>query len=213
MKKISFTNPHRKKHFDFFRKMDQPHFNITAPLVVGPWKGWVKDKGLPFTTTMVYTMAKVANQIPEFRYRIRGEEVVEHEAVHPSFTVRTNASDVFSFCYVPFAGHLPAFLEEAGRQIAHMKDQPRFEDDPDRDDYLFLSAFPWVSFTSMQHAMHYSPTDSVPRISWGKAFESEGKLQIPVAVQAHHAVVDGIHMGRFFELLTDFFQNPEKIDR
>ena len=82
-----------------------------------------------------------------------------------------------------------------------MKSNPSLEDQPGRDDYLFLSAIPWVSFTSIQHAMHFHPHDSVPRISWGKFFEQNGKILMPVSIQAHHALVDGRHMGAYFETL------------
>ena len=50
-----------------------------------------------------------------------------------------------------------------------------FEDEEGRDDFLFLSAIPWISFTSFSHAMHYTPADSVPRITWGKSFKEGAK--------------------------------------
>ena len=63
---------------------------------------------------------------------------------------------------------------------------------------------PWVSFTSLQHAMSYHPHDSVPRISWGKFFNSGNKVMMPLSVQAHHALVDGRHMGSFFNLFQEY---------
>jgi chloramphenicol O-acetyltransferase len=36
---------------------------------------------------MVYAITRAANAIPEFRYRIRPGQVVEHEVVHPGITV------------------------------------------------------------------------------------------------------------------------------
>ena len=209
MKKITFSDPHRKKHFDFFRNMDQPHFNVTANVDITVIQKIIKKLQLPFTPVMVYCIAATANSIPAFRYRIRGEEVVEHEIVHPSFSVLPEVSEVFSFCYVDFQDDFYPFLKECNRRMEIVRKQPSFEDEPGRDDYLFLSSFPWFSFTGVMHPMHYNPVDSVPRIAWGKYFEENGKVKMPLTVQAHHAVVDGLHLGAF---LQQFQEKVEKAD-
>ncbi|MEN0005376.1 MAG: chloramphenicol acetyltransferase [Bacteroidota bacterium] len=211
MKTITFTDPHRQKHFEFFLHMDQPHFNICGNVEVGPFLEWVKQKGLVFTPTIAYALARTANEIAAFRYRIRGQEVVEYETVQPSFTVKTEISEVFSFCTVAYHPDFDIFYQSARAKMDRMKTNPSFEDEPGRDDYLFMSAFPWVSFTSFQHAMHYSPIDAVPRIAWGKYFRLGDSMLIPISVQAHHAVVDGVHMGQFFERLQTFFTFPDKL--
>ncbi|MEL6924543.1 MAG: CatA-like O-acetyltransferase, partial [Bacteroidota bacterium] len=201
MKTIHFTDPHRRRHFEFFNRMDQPHFGVTMNLDVTKWMRYLKSNQLPFTPTMVYNIAFTANQIPAFRYRIRGQVVVEHEVVHPSFTVKTDVSEVFSFCTVEYAEKYEIFKARALDRMEAMRVDPSFEDEPGRDDYLFLSAAPWVSFTSVQHAMHYSPADSVPRIVWGKIFEEGSQLKMPFSITAHHAVVDGMHVGQYVELI------------
>lgn len=199
MKKVDFTNPHRKKHFDFFREMNHPHFNITANVDISKLLPFLKDNKFPINIGMVYLLARTANEIPEFRWRIRGDEVVEHPLVHPSFTVSTDVADVFSFCTVDFSYDSRVFFDKAARIMENMKTNPSLEDEIGRDDFLFMSTFPWVSFTSIQHAMHYHPSDSVPRIVWGKFFEQDGKTLMPLSVQAHHAIVDGRHIGQFFQ--------------
>ena len=40
---------------------------------------------------------------------------------------------------------------------------------------------------------------------WGKYYEKEDKIVIPISVQAHHSFVDGIHIGQFVEKLQKFF--------
>ncbi len=199
MKKITFDNPHRQKHFDFFKSMNHPHFNITAPVNIDGLLKACKQKGLSTHLAIVYIISRAANDIPQFRWRIRGEEVVEHDSVQPSFTVPTKVSDVFSFCTVDFDIDPDIFLERAGEIRKQMENDPSFEDEDGRDDYLFLSSFPWVAFTGYQHAMQYHPHDSVPRISWGKIHEVNGKMIMPLSVQVHHAIVDGSQVGLYFD--------------
>ena len=211
MKKIVFDNPHRKKHFDFFRNMNHPHFNITAPINIKSFYSHQKKSKIPFTNSLVYLISRAANDIPQFRWRIRGEDVVEHEYVKPSFTVTTQVSEVFSFCTVPYHPDPRIFLDSAREIQDRMKTEPNFEDEEGADDYLFLSSFPWVSFTGYTHAMQYHPHDSVPRISWGKLYEEGNKIMMPLSVQAHHGVVDGKHVGEYFQGLEELVSRSEEI--
>ena len=199
MKKIHFDHPHRRAHFDFFNTMNHPHFNICTNVEITDFLTGLKQRKLSFTPSIVYLIAKTANDIKEFKWRIQDNQVVEHTIVHPSFSVYTEVADVFSFCEVKFENNFDNFTTNALAKISEMKKKPNFADEHGRDDYLFLSAIPWVSFTGFQHAMNYHPTDSVPRIVWGKYFEENGKIKMPLSVQVHHALVDGRHVGRFFE--------------
>ena len=208
---IELTNPHRKKHFDFFNGMDCPHFNICARVDIAVFLSFIKSNDFPFTPTMVYFIAKVANEIPAFRWRIRDNKIVEHDKVHPSFSVNTDEADVFSFCTVNYKEGFRQFLSDTLKIMEEMRDNPSFEDEEGRDDFLFLSAIPWIAFTGFEHAMHYSPADSVPRITWGK-YQREGKkVWMPLAVQAHHAVVDGRHTGQYFQLFENYMANPMSV--
>lgn len=208
MRIIPLDNPHRKKHFDFFNRMDQPHFNLVANIDITHLLPFLKAHSLSFTPAIVYLIAKTANEIPHFRRRIRGGQIVEHEVVHPSFTVTTDVSEVFSFCTVEFDHDPTLFMDRAVATMERMKQEPDFEDEEGRDDFLFLSSIPWVSFTGLSHAMHYHPVDSVPRITWGKYFEQGQRILMPLAVQAHHAVVDGWDMGKYFQQIQAFADDP-----
>lgn len=208
MRYIELHNLHRKKHFDFFNSMDQPHFSICANVDITSFSTAIKGTAIPFTTSLVYLLARTANEIDVFRQRIRDTQIVEHDTVSPSFTVPTDVADVFSFCTVTYQPQAADFIRNAQQTMEKMRHSPSFEDEAGRDDFLFLSAIPWVSFTGLTHAMHYSPVDSVPRISWGKYFSQQGQLLMPVSVQAHHALVDGRHMGLFFEKLQQYLAQP-----
>ncbi|MFK8102937.1 MAG: CatA-like O-acetyltransferase [Saprospiraceae bacterium] len=208
MKKIELTDPHRKKHFEFFSRMDQPHLSICANVEIQHLLAFIKKEKLSFTPTLVYLVTRVANELPRFRQRIRATEVVEHELVHPSFTVATADEEVFSFCTVDYTRSFHPFQKRARAEMEAMRTAPSMADESGRDDYLFLSAIPWISFTGVQHAMHYHPGDSVPRIVWGKYFVAQDLIKMPLSVQAHHAVVDGVHIGRYFQKFQKYAHEP-----
>jgi chloramphenicol O-acetyltransferase type A len=84
-------------------------------------------------------------------------------------------------------------------------------DDQGRDDWLFMTAIPWISFTSIMPPLKLYPADSVPRLSWGKFFQEGKALKMPLSVQGHHAVIDGVHVGWFYDEFQKNLQNPNEI--
>jgi len=203
MKEIKFSHPHRQKHFDFFNQMNHPHFSITANVNITLYLDFLSKHNHPLTPGLVYLITKAAFDIPQFRWRIRNRKVFEHATLTPSFTVYTEVADVFSFCTVPFNQDPSTFIPSAYEESQKMKTNPSFEDEKGKDDYLFLSMIPWVQFTSFQHAMSYHPSDSVPRMTWGKFFKQDEKTFMPLSVQVHHAIVDGRHVGQYFKALDE----------
>jgi len=91
----------------------------------------------------------------------------------------------------------------------HGNRNPTLIDEPGRDDLLFMTVLPWVSFTSFMHPMHLHPADSVPRFAWGKFFKENKRLKMPLGVQGHHALMDGLHMGRFYAEVQEYLDHPQ----
>lgn len=210
MRKINMQTWPRRKHFQLFKNFDQPHFGLAADVEITNFYQFVKDQKLSFNIAAIYILTRAANAIPEFRYRIRGEDVIEHEVVHPSSTILLE-DDTFTFCTIQFAIEFAMFSERAKQAIEHVKMEPSLADGPGEDDLIFMTAIPWVSFTAFKHPMHLSPPDSIPRIAWGKYFSSGEHTYLPVGVQGHHALMDGLHAGRFYAELEDIVERPDEI--
>ncbi|MBN2149611.1 MAG: hypothetical protein JW726_19645 [Anaerolineales bacterium] len=83
MRSIDMQSWSRREHFNFFLTFDHPHFNMCANVDMTAFYPAVKERGYSVTAAIVYLIARTANDIPEFRYRIRPVGVVDHEIVHP----------------------------------------------------------------------------------------------------------------------------------
>jgi chloramphenicol O-acetyltransferase type A len=172
---------------------------------------FVKRNGYSFTVSMVYVISRASNAIPEFKYRIRGDQVVEHEIVNPGFALLID-KDLFSFCAINYVEDFSEFARMAAENIAYIKAHPDLEgNNPEKDDVLYMTSIPWVSFTSFSHPMQLHPADSVPRFAWGKYFQESEVLKMPLSVQGHHAIMDGIHIGRYYETLQEYLHHPEVV--
>jgi chloramphenicol O-acetyltransferase type A len=209
MRTIDMQTWPRRKHFGFFSTYDHPHFGMCANVDLTAFYPVVKQRGHSLTIAIVYVIARASNAVPEFRYRIRAEKVIEHEIVNPGFTILVD-KDLFSFCYADYAEDFLEFAANAAESIAFVKEHPWVNKVP-QDDLLYMTAIPWVSFTSFKHPMNLRPADSVPRFAWGKIFQEGEFLKMPLDVQAHHALMDGAHMGKFYAELQDYLNQPEVI--
>lgn len=209
MKYIDIENWKRKDHYNYFRQLDYPHFNLCGNLDITEFYKYSKENKIPFFIAVLFVATKTANSIKEFKYRIREDKVIEHETVNPSFTVMTEG-DVFSFCTSNFVDGFKIFKSNTLNQIENVKNNINIEDEPGRDDLIYITSIPWISFTNITHPIQMNPVDSIPRISWGKYFEEGDKIKLPLSVQAHHALVDGIHVGQFFQTFQEILDHPEK---
>jgi len=209
MKFIDIESWKRKDHYNYFKQLSYPHFSICGNVDITRFYSYIKEMGNPFFISMLYVSTKTANSIKEFRFRIREEKVLEHEVVSPSFTVM-GENEMFSFCTVKFIDDFNDFKTNALKKIEKAKNNVSIEDEPGRDDLLYITSIPWISFTSVTHPIQMNPVDCIPRISWGKYFEENGKIKLPLSVQVHHALVDGIHVGEYFNTIQEILDNPEK---
>ena len=200
----------RKKHFEFYIKQDYPHMNLCANVEITQLAGFLKSNKYPFYFSLIYLSMRTANQIREFRHRIHDGKIIEHEVIHPSFSVMA-VDDLFSFCTSKYSPNFHTFLQNAQNEAEKVKTEPIIEDEPGRDDLVYVTCLPWVSFTSVSHPIHLHPVDSIPRIAWGKYFNDNGKVMLPFSVQVHHALLDGVHVGKFFMLFQELLDEPNQI--
>jgi chloramphenicol O-acetyltransferase type A len=209
MRFIDLDSWPRREQFKVYSAFDYPHFSMCANVDMTTFHPAIKQRGVSFTVAIVYALTRAANAIPEFRYRIRGDRVIEHEIVHPSTTILVD-EDMFSFCFFEYVDGFSDFAVRATERIARVKEHPSLEGEAG-DNYLYMTSIPWVSFTSFMHPLDLRPADSIPRFAWGRFFEEGKLLKMPLSVQGHHAVMDGVHMGRFYNEVQGYFHRPDSI--
>lgn len=144
------------------------------------------------------------NSVEAFRYRIHAGEIVLYDMMHPAFTYVAPDKKYFKFIVTELNGDLAAYAAAARAKALTQTEYFVLTDMQDRDDFVFISSIPKVSFTHLSHTVSANKDDAVPRLSWGKYYERDGRLLLPLNVQAHHAFVDGDHMGDYMEALQQY---------
>lgn len=206
MRIVNLDEWDRIQHYKFFSGMDYPQTNISMNIDITNFLSKVKEKKLPFYYAMIYASMTVLNEVEEFRYRVRDGQVIVHDMTHPSFTEMTPGSDLFKFVTVNLEGTLEDFVRAAKNKVDAQTEYFPFSELV-RDDLVYITCIPWISFTQLNHTITLRKDDAAPRISWGKYYKEADKILLPYSVQVNHAFADGIHIGRYVEKLQAFMDS------
>ena len=154
---------------------------------------------------------RAANELEPFRYRLRGDRVLVHDRIHAGTTALIDG-ERFAFCYFEYDDDFARFAERAQAALESLRASGgRLEPREERDDLIHCSVLPWISFTSFSNARRGDSQDSVPKIVFGRYFAEGDRFKMPVSVEVHHALMDGLHVGRYFERLESSFARPEAL--
>jgi chloramphenicol O-acetyltransferase type A len=209
----------RRAAFDYFRAFDAPWFGLCTRVDVSRLKPALTAAGVGSLSLACHYLAlRLANEIEPFRYRLAGSfqapEVHVHDVVHAGATV-LRADDSFAFAEFDHDIDFPRFAVRAGAAMAAAREATDFEPRPEHDAIVHITTVPWVHFSSFVHARHPRAAPSVPKIAFGRIdaeaspTSSTPRLWMPLAVDVHHALMDGLHVGRYVQGFEALLQAPE----
>jgi chloramphenicol O-acetyltransferase type A len=208
-KYLDVTTWARKDLFEFFIGFDKPYFNICTNVDVTSLLESLRLRpDSSVTLAYHYFALRVANEIEPFKYRLREGKVLVHDVIHGGTTV-LQQNESFTFAYFNFDENFEKFMLEAQRSVDIVKKGESAFDPRAADDAIHFTALPWVAFTSFSHARNWKTEDSVPKIAFGKFINKSDRVLLPISVEVHHALVDGVHVGRFINRLEEVLANPE----
>ena len=198
MEIINFEDWERKEIFRLFEGSRLPFYFVAFDIdVTGVYK-YAHSGHKSFYHTMIWLVTKAACSVRNFRYRVKGDQVVLLDELVPSFTAMKPGEDLFKIVNCPLGPDLETFLENAARKC---REQTTLLSEEDSENLLFLSCIPWMSTTAISNEHDTNPDDYFTRISWGKYSGKEGRKALNITVDVNHRIIDGIHIARFREEL------------
>jgi chloramphenicol O-acetyltransferase type A len=206
---LDITNWARRDVFEFFRAFDKPYFNICTRLDVTNLIALLRERPqISVSLAYHYFALRAANEIEPFRYRIREGKVIVYDTIHAGTTVLL-PNETFTLAYFDYEANFRKFIDQAERALSDvLLGDGGFKPDP-RDDRIHFTTLPWVSFTSFSHARNWGGEDSVPKIAFGKFIKDDARTLLPFSVEVHHALMDGLHVGRYLSLMEQMLGDAE----
>jgi chloramphenicol O-acetyltransferase type A len=201
----------RRDVFEFFLGFDKPYFNICTQLDITPLLTALRDRrdngGLSVSMAYHYFALRAANEIEPFRYRLKDGQVIVYDVIHGGTTVLL-PNEIFTLVYFEYDASFAKFMSGAERAVKEaLSGDGAFRPNP-RDDMIHFTTLPWVAFTSFSHARNWGREDSVPKIAFGKFIKANGRTLLPFSVEVHHALMDGLHVGRYVARLEEALREP-----
>jgi chloramphenicol O-acetyltransferase type A len=216
---LDLTTWPRRAAFEFFRRFDKPYFNVCTRLDVAPLQAALsarRQRG--FSLACHFIALKLANA-PEheaLRLRLDGGRVRVHEQLHLGCTV-LKADDSFAFAYLDAFDRFDDFARAGAAALAAAREPgAAFAPRNDETALLHCTTLPWLHFTSFSHARQFGREDSVPKLAFGRV-DAEGgeggergaRRWMPFSIEVHHALADGVHVGRYVQALEAALAAPE----
>lgn len=206
---LDLANWPRRELFEFFIGYTNPYFNVCAHVDVTKLVALVRERpGGRISLALHYFALRVANEIEPFRYRLKDRKVFVCEAVNGSTTVLL-PNESFAYAYFDYQIDFEKFVSDAGSAVDDVRTGSAPLMPTMRDDVIYFTTLPWISFTSFAHARNRGRGESIPRIVFGKFTRENQRLMMPVSVEVHHALMDGLHVGRFLIRLEEALSEPE----
>jgi chloramphenicol O-acetyltransferase type A len=204
MKKIDLNTWKRKEHFQHYNKFDDPFFGIVSEIDCTKAYEACKRNGYSFFAYYLYKSLLAVNQIEEFKTRILNDEVVVYDKINASSTIGRE-DGTFALSFLKFDEYFRKFETSLKKETEAVRNSSglRLNENESRLDLIHYSSIPWSKFTGLTHARNLKISDSIPKIVFGKFFLSSKRKIMPVSINIHHGLADGLHVSRFLEL----FQN------
>lgn len=195
----------RREHFAYFSSLQNPTMGATVQVDVTEFLKTLEERRYPFFLSFLYVVAETANSVRELRQRIEKGSIVEYDYCKPSCTVMKSDG---TYAYCTLDGRMPfeTFLREGRERMEQAKAGGGLTESEDVASEIFVSCLPWMNYTALVQPMGV-PADSNVRITWGRYTWNGGRAVIPVTFLAHHALVDGLHMGQFFMRMDEKLKN------
>lgn len=196
---IDLGSWNRREHFHLFKTFASPFFSVCVDVdATATWEQCRLPESPSFYIATLFHSLRAANDTEALRLRIRGDRVWVHDSVRASATILRD-DDTFGFGIFPPAPNLEEFAAHAAGEVAAAKRiAPLVLPRPGEDDLVYHSSLPWMRFTAFSNALN-AGKDSVPRVVFGRCAQRGGRWLMPVAVEVHHALVDGLDVARYLE--------------
>ncbi|MFA6861311.1 MAG: CatA-like O-acetyltransferase [Bacilli bacterium] len=189
-----------KRISDFFASLEEPRFTVVSPLDVTKIYKYCEINGISFYYSLCYLAVKALNSIEEFHYKIQTNGVFTVDELVPSFTDLRKGTTDFYICILPIKKN-ETMLQYAKRAKDYSQSSTEFMNNAENSliqEMVYISCLPWIDFSSVVEAKKTDRNDSIVHLTWGKYVEENGKLILHCEIQVNHRLVDGLHVGLFF---------------
>ena len=197
--RIDMSTYASRAHFEYFLNLGYPYVGNTVEVDATPLYERAKERDESFFVHALYSLGRAGNDVKELRQRIEGNGILQFEHCLCSHT-EMKPDGTYAYCETDPGLPMDVFYAQTRQRQEIVRQSGTIEEGSEALGKFFMSCAPWVHFTALIQPVPF-PADSNPRITWGKFVKKDGRVLLPVSILAHHGLVDGMHIGQFYEAL------------
>ncbi|SHJ13662.1 chloramphenicol O-acetyltransferase type A [Clostridium cavendishii DSM 21758] len=206
---IDMNTWERKDCFNHFFNNAKCTYSITANVDITNLYNYIKTNKLRFYPTFTWIVSRAINNHQEFKMAFDEDgRLGFFDEIGPSYSVLNDKTKVMADLYTSFNNIFLNFYEDISNSLDTYKKNTNFTTQF-QNNFFIVSCLPWFSYTSFNVNNEGSTPFLFPMVTWGKFFEEDDKVIIPLTIQVHHAVADGYHCSLFFSDIAKIVSNPE----
>lgn len=208
MQKINLTTYPRKSTYEAFLHHEIPVLSTTCEVDITELYEFRQQYALRLFPLLAFMIDKTINEIEAMKHRIIDGELYAYDVIHPSFTTLL-PNNTISFCDAIHMDDAKMFYEHIVT-LSDVATQTADVEMREKHGRYFISNIPWIRFSSFVHP-YLSQYASIPIVTTGKFQQNSMNITMPIALQVHHSLADGYHLGQFYTLLEQNIKNTPEI--
>lgn len=202
----------RTEAFYIFKSFEAPYVNLCSDIDITEFMRFIRGNDYYFFAALLFYITKAANVIEEFRYRLEGDTPVLWNQVSANYTLMQETG-MMGNNYTDYCNDFNEFYnkvledidmaKKSGKMINKMLPQEL------SNSVVTITSIPWLNLSNFSQAM-FKVGDAVPYIGIGRRYGQGERIMLSIAVQTHHAFVDGYHIAHYIKLLEILMSSPLK---
>lgn len=195
----------RADHYEHFFVHVKCGFSVTKNIDITELLKRTKERQISFYPTLLYMSCRAVNNQLELRTSLNDLGQPGYwDFLNPSYTIFHKDTNTFSELWTKYSKDFSVFYKNYETDMKNYGDSHEFS--PKKDipkNCLPISSLPWTNFSGFNINMFENLAFLLPIITFGKYFEENASIQIPVSIQIHHASADGYHVSKFLNDLQE----------
>ncbi len=176
------------------------------------WK-YSKENDYSFFVLSLGCLMNAVNSIPEFKRRIDGDKVIEHDYLDGICPIMNKEDEIFKEMKVKPPSEFNDFdnwysyVKKTSRDVlSGKKEEYKIPmDKRDGENTANYSCIPWIDFDSISSCI-LTGNQIQPLITWGKVNKN---YEMSIAVTVNHIFVNGQELGHFYKKAQENFNHLE----
>ena len=185
----------RQEHYYHYLSHVPCTYSMTTKLDVTP----ILQAGHKIYPVMLYCLAKTVNRYTEFRMDHDADgRLGYYKEMYPCYTIFHKDTETFSNLWTEYIDDYTLFEQRYRQDLERYGNVKSMQAKPDPPANTFpVSMVPWENFDGFNLNLEKGYQYLLPIFTMGKYVVVEGRYEMPLSIQVHHAVCDGFHVCRF----------------